>query len=84
MTDTVLLQAAATLAQAHETPWPRDPAAAPGPGQQPWGVHHDDPPPHNRLRGPVHTRGPQAGVVLQRGRELLAWGEPERADLTFS
>jgi hypothetical protein len=22
------------------------------------GVHHDDPPPYNRLRGPVHARGP--------------------------
>ncbi|NRF67314.1 serine hydrolase [Aquincola sp. S2] len=78
------LEAAAALAQAHETPWPRDPAAAPAPGQQPWGVHHDDPPPYNRLFGPVHARGPQSGVVWQHGRERFAWGEPERADLTFS
>lgn len=74
----------AALAQSHETPWPRDPFAAPGPGQQPWGVHHDDPPPYNRLFGPVHARGPQSGVVWQHGRELIAWGEPDRADLTFS
>jgi CubicO group peptidase (beta-lactamase class C family) len=47
-------------------------------------VHHDDPPPYNRLRGPVHARGPQSGVVWQQGRECAAWGEPERADLTFS
>ena len=67
-------------AQAHETPWPRDPAADPAS----WGVHHEDPPPYNRLRGPVHARGGVSGAVWQRGRELAAWGEPERADLTFS
>jgi len=76
--------AIAEFAQAHETPWPRDPAAAPAAGQAPWGVHHDDPPPYNRLRGPVHARGPQSGLVWQHGRELAAWGEPDRADLTFS
>ena len=68
------------LAQTHETPWPRDPHADPAA----WGVHHEDPPPHNRLRGPVHARGPQGGVIWQHGRELAAWGEPDRSDLTFS
>lgn len=77
MTD---FSAAIELAQAHETPWPREPADDPSV----WGVHHEDPPPWNRLRGPVHARGPQSGVVWQHGRELAAWGEPERADLTFS
>lgn len=67
-------------AQAHETPWPRDPAE----NAAAWGVHHEDPPPYNRLRGPVHARGPQSGVVWQHGREIAAWGEPGRADLTFS
>jgi CubicO group peptidase (beta-lactamase class C family) len=78
------LDAAVREAQAHETPWPRDPQAPPAPGQQAWGVHASDPPPWNRLRGPVHARGPQSGVVLQHGREIAAWGEPARADLTFS
>lgn len=78
------LQTAIAFAQAHETPWPRDPEAAPAPGQKPFGVHHDDPPPYNRLRGPVHARGPASGVVWRQGREIAAWGEPERADLTFS
>ena len=78
------LQAAATLAQSHETPWPRDPFAAPAPGQAPWGVHHEDPAPYNRLRGPVHARGPQSGVVWQHGREIAAWGQADRADQTFS
>jgi CubicO group peptidase (beta-lactamase class C family) len=78
------LAAAAAFAQAHEVGWPRDPAAALAPGATPWGVHHDDPPPFDRLRGPVHARGPQSGVVWRHGREIAAWGEPERADLTFS
>ncbi|MEO5881494.1 MAG: serine hydrolase, partial [Caldimonas sp.] len=79
-----LLDTAIACAQADEVPWPRDPEAAPTPGQAPWGVHHDDPPPFNRLRGPVHARGPQSGVVLQGGKEIAAWGEPDRPDLTFS
>jgi CubicO group peptidase (beta-lactamase class C family) len=81
---TTELDAAAAFAQAHEIAWPRDPAAAPAPGETPWGVHHDDPPPFDRLRGPVHARGPQSGLVWQHGREVAAWGEPARADLTFS
>ncbi|MBI5719731.1 MAG: serine hydrolase [Burkholderiales bacterium] len=74
----------ADFALAHETPWPRDPAVGPAPGQQPFGVHHGDPEPFNRVRGPLHVRGGPAGVVWQHGRELLAWGDPERADQTFS
>ncbi len=68
------------FAQAHEVAWPHDPAADPAR----WGVHHEDPPPYNRLLGPVHPRGPVSGVVWQLGRELAAWGEPDRADLSFS
>jgi CubicO group peptidase (beta-lactamase class C family) len=71
---------AIAFAQAHETPWPRDPAADPAR----WGVHHPDPPPFNRLRGPVHVRGGVSGVVLIRGEEVAAWGEPDRADQTYS
>ncbi|RZJ26545.1 MAG: class C beta-lactamase-related serine hydrolase, partial [Haliea sp.] len=67
-------------AQQHEVRWPRDPQADPAR----WGVHHDDPPPFNRLRGPVHARGGVSGVIRQRGVELAAWGKPGRADLTFS
>lgn len=73
-------QEAIAYAQAHEVPWPRDPAADPAR----WGVHHDDPPPYNRLRGPVHERGGVSGVIRLRGHEVAAWGEPDRADLTFS
>jgi CubicO group peptidase (beta-lactamase class C family) len=74
------LQAAITFASAHETPWARDPIAEP----QRFGVHIEDPPPWNRLLGPVHPRGPVGGVVWQHGQELAAWGEPARSDQTFS
>ena len=81
---TPLWQACATYAQAHETPWPRDPAVAPGPGQLKFGVHHADPAPYNHLRGPLHPRGGASGVAVQRGRMLATWGEQDRADQTFS
>src|SRR5688572_6485681 len=72
--------AAVDFALAHEIGWPRDPAGdASG-----WGLHHADPPPYNRLRGPVHARGGVSGVVRQRGHVVALWGEPDRADLTFS
>lgn len=67
-------------AQAHEVPWPRDPASAP----ERWGVHHVDPPPYNRLRGPVHPRGGVSGVIRIGGEEVASWGTPDRADLTYS
>jgi CubicO group peptidase (beta-lactamase class C family) len=71
---------AIAFAQAHEINWPRDPAADPAR----WGVHHPDPPPFNRLRGPVHARGGVSGAIWLKGEEVAAWGEPDRADLTFS
>ena len=74
------LQEAIAYAQAHEVSWPRDPLADPAR----WGVHHVDPPPYNRLRGPVHSRGGVSGLVLVRGEQVAAWGEPDRADLTYS
>jgi len=84
MPNSTLLDEAIAFARAREVPWPRDPATPPGPGQSPFGVHHDDPPPYDRLRGPLHPRGPQSGVVWQHGAEIASWGEPTRADLTFS
>jgi CubicO group peptidase (beta-lactamase class C family) len=71
------LQEAVRFAQDHETSWTRET----GDG---WGIHQKDPPPWNRLLGPVHARGPVSGVILQDGKELIAWGESDRADLTFS
>jgi len=68
---------AVQFAQAHETPWSREV------GPQ-FGVHHQDPPPWNRLLGPLHGRGPVSGTLLMDGRTLRSFGEPTRADLTFS
>lgn len=66
------------FAVARESLWDRDPASGH------WGIHLQDPPPWNRLRGPVSARGPCSGVILRAGRQLAAWGEPDREDLTFS
>jgi CubicO group peptidase (beta-lactamase class C family) len=71
---------AIAFAQANEVSWTRDPVAEPSR----WGVHHVDPPPYNRLRGPVYARGGVSGVIWVRGEEVAAWGAPGRADLTFS
>jgi CubicO group peptidase (beta-lactamase class C family) len=71
------LQEAIQFAIDHETNWSRD--AGPG-----FGIHQQDPPPWNRLLGPVHARGPVSGTIVLDGRTLVSWGEPERADLTFS
>ena len=74
-TDT--MEQAVQFAIDHETPWDRETTGT-------WGVHQQDPPPWNRLLGPVHDRGPVSGTILVDGRTLASWGEPRRADLTFS
>lgn len=71
------LDQAIAFAVAHETAWSRDTSG-------PWGIHLEDPPPWNRLLGPVHARGPVSGTIVVRGETVLSWGEPARADLTFS
>jgi len=71
------LQSAIDFAVAHEVAWSRD-------NSDPWGVHGADPPPWNRLLGPVSPRGPVSGAILQGGNLVASWGEPMRADLTFS
>ena len=71
------LQTAIEFAVAHETTWSRDVGSG-------WGIHAADPPPWNRLLGPVAPRGPVSGAILQRGNLLASWGEPMRPDLTFS
>ncbi len=76
-TPSTALQNAIDFAVAHEVGWSRDTTGT-------WGVHAADPPPWNRLLGPVLPRGPVSGVIRQRGNLLASWGEPGRADLTFS
>ena len=71
------LEQAIAFAIAHETGWSRDTKGT-------WGIHLDDPPPWNRLLGPVHARGPVSGTIVLAGETIASWGEPGRADLTFS
>ncbi|MGH8595528.1 MAG: serine hydrolase, partial [Gammaproteobacteria bacterium] len=71
------LEKAVQFAIDHETPWTREIT-------ENWGVHHEDPPPWNKLLGPVHARGPVSGTIVVDGRTLTSWGEPDRPDLTFS
>ena len=72
------LEQAVQFAKDHESTWDRDCTSSN------WGVHHGDPAPYNKLYGPVHSRGPNSGTILLRGKTLTSWGEPQRADLTFS
>ncbi|MFU1926602.1 serine hydrolase domain-containing protein [Bordetella hinzii] len=72
-----LMQEAIQFARDHESTWDRSVKGN-------WGVHQQDPAPYNRLLGPVHDRGPNSGVVRVDGKTLAEWGEPGRADLTFS
>jgi CubicO group peptidase (beta-lactamase class C family) len=72
-----MMQHAIAFANEHESTWDREVTAN-------WGVHRDDPPPWNRLLGPVHSRGPVSGTIVKDGQTLASWGEPKRADLTFS
>ena len=71
------IEQAVQFAVDHETSWSRDAGDL-------WGVHQQDPPPWNRLLGPVHPRGPVSGTIVLDGKTLTSWGEPDRTDLTFS
>jgi CubicO group peptidase (beta-lactamase class C family) len=71
------MEEAVQFAIDHETPWTRN-------IDDKWGIHHEDPPPWNRLLGPLHDRGPVSGTIVLRGKTLASWGEPDRADVTFS
>ena len=71
------LQSAIEFIQSCETPWSTDTSP-------PWGIHEVDPPPYNRLYGPVHGRGPVSGVIFHKHHQLAQWGDVHKADLTFS
>jgi CubicO group peptidase (beta-lactamase class C family) len=43
-----------------------------------------EPPPWNKIIGPVRDRGGPSGVILRGGRIVAEWGDIERADMTFS
>ena len=75
--DPVRLSDALSRIQAWESPWSRD-------NSPPWGIHEADPPPYDRLFGPVYPRGGVAALVFHRGECMATLGDIHRADLTFS
>jgi len=71
------LRAATDFALAHETPWPRDILAHLESG-------FFEGPPDNAVIGPTAPRGGPNGVIYQHGQRVAEWGDPTRADMTFS
>lgn len=67
-------------ARRHACQWAKDPT----PGDTNWGMHLSDPPPHNRLLGPVFPRGDACGLLQVDDKTILEWGDTQRADMTFS
>ncbi len=43
-----------------------------------------EPPPWNEVLGPTTPRGGPAGVIMRHGQVAATWGDPGRADMTFS
>lgn len=74
------LAEAVAFAEAHETPWPRDLENA---AFLPTMTEHE-PAPWNRILGPIAPRGGPAGLFVRSGRICARWGDPARADMTFS
>jgi CubicO group peptidase (beta-lactamase class C family) len=75
--DAAALGRAVALAEASEMPWPRDLG-------QTLSSRAFEAPPWNEPLGPTPARGGPNGVVLRHGRIAAQWGDPARADLTFS
>jgi CubicO group peptidase (beta-lactamase class C family) len=71
------LQAAASWASEHETPWGRD-LAVEIPRQ------FDEEPPWNEVLGPARPRGGPNGLVLRGGKIAAEWGDTAQIDQTFS
>jgi CubicO group peptidase (beta-lactamase class C family) len=69
------LQVAVEYAVASELRWPRDVRTL---------LTRFERPPYNEVLGPTRPRGPASGLVVQSGYRVAEWGEPERADMTFS
>ncbi len=74
------LAEAVAFAEQQETSWPRDLDRA---GALP-GLTALEPPPWNEVLGPLAPRGGPNGLVLRAGRIAASWGDPARADMTFS
>ncbi|MFY0611452.1 MAG: serine hydrolase [Hyphomicrobiaceae bacterium] len=46
--------------------------------------HFSEPPPINKIVGPVKDRDAPNGVIIRGGRIVAEWGDVERVDMTFS
>jgi CubicO group peptidase (beta-lactamase class C family) len=71
-----LLQQAIDFSVANERQLPRDLAVA-----HPLTWYRE---PYDTPIGPFAERGPVTGIVLRHGYLVAEWGEPQRADMTFS
>ncbi len=69
------LQLAVTYAIESEIKWPHDMNVI---------IGAIDRPPHNIPLGPVKERGQATGLIVKNGYLVASWGDPERADMTFS
>ena len=73
--DAEKLGAALAYAAESEIGWPRDVGRV---------LARFEKPPHDVVLGPTKPRGPASGVVIRGGACVAAWGDPLRADMTFS
>ncbi len=69
---------AMAFALAHDSPMNRDIRQALEDG------HFSEPPPINKIVGPVKDRAEPGGVILRGGRIVAEWGDIDRVDMTFS
>ena len=80
--DGAKLAAAIAFAEAHESPHPH--SLRLDDGRFVMTADSGEHPPHDEVLGPVAPRGGAAGVVLRHGALAGQWGDPDRADITFS
>jgi CubicO group peptidase (beta-lactamase class C family) len=76
--DASALQQAVDFAIAHESKMNRDIRQALEDG------HFAEPPPINKIVGPVIDRGDPNGVIIRGGKIVAEWGDVDRVDMTFS
>ena len=76
--DASALQQAVDFAIAHESKMNRDIRQALEDG------HFAEPPPINKIVGPVIDRGDPNGVIILGGKIVAEWGDVDRVDMTFS
>ncbi|MEB8386582.1 serine hydrolase [Rhodobacteraceae bacterium KMM 6894] len=79
---TPALQTTVDHALAHETKWPRSMFYPDG--SYVGNVEWNESGPWTEIVGPVAERGGPSGVILHGNERVAEWGDPNRADMTFS